>query len=159
MALSPETMREGRPSADPNIPPPQANPSGFLDPMPGPATPLIDGVPQYWTLYPYPQPPSLPVLPAGMWPWESPVAKAFRAEKGDNPNEPPVDYNRIIGEALGFPFTEHAFSGESPPSSTGGVPPEGPRPGGPDRPDRPPTAQEQRARAGNNPAPPAASQH
>jgi hypothetical protein len=77
--------------------------------------PLVDGAPQHWALYPetngYPLIPNLQVLPAGMWPWESPVSKAVRMAKGENPTEPPHDYNQIVAEALGFPFAEHPATG------------------------------------------------
>lgn len=96
MALTPGAMADA--------PPP--NPSGHHDPMPGPAVDveLFDGAPRVWTLYPYPQEPQKQVLPSGMWPFESPVAKAARAEKGEDPNVPPHDYDAVIAVAIAFPF-------------------------------------------------------
>jgi hypothetical protein len=76
---------------------------------------LVDGAPEHWALYPetngLPVIPNIQVLPAGMWPWESPISKEMRAAKGENPAEPPKDYNEIIADALGFPFSKHPITG------------------------------------------------
>jgi hypothetical protein len=47
----------------------------------------------HWALYPVmAEVPMLPVIPAGMWPYESPLVKRARADAGENPHEVPEEY-------------------------------------------------------------------
>jgi hypothetical protein len=108
--------------------------------------PLVDGAPQHWALYPetlgFPVVPNKQVLPTGMWPWESPVAKMARAAKGENPGEPPKDFDKMMAEALGFPFAPHSTEEH------------------PDHPARTGTVEQRAAQAAAQRShPPAASQH
>lgn len=121
MAVSPEAQRDqqarqAQAPPHPQQPPSQGqaqdqpqgqvNPSGFHDPMPGPAIDqeMVDGAPRVWTIYPFPQPYPKQTFPTGMWPYESPMAKAIRAERGENPAEPPMDYDELLANLWSFPF-------------------------------------------------------
>jgi hypothetical protein len=55
----------------------------------------------HWALWPVmAEVPQLPVIPAGMWPYESPLVKRARADAGEDPHAVPEEYVEANEAAL-----------------------------------------------------------